>query len=85
MMLACNRLFCSPKRMKTTRQRQKEPREFIRRFMLLQRGITIRALAQRLNVSTAFASNLIAGKKRSQEKEMQICRMLRVRKEVLWS
>lgn len=53
--------------------------------MLLQRGITIRALAQRLNVSTAFASNLIAGKKRSQEKEMQICRMLRVRKEVLWS
>jgi plasmid maintenance system antidote protein VapI len=84
-MLANDRLIRNPIDMKARRQSRPEPRAFIRRFMLLQAGISISSLAKRLNISNAFASNLIAGKKRSQEKEAEICRMLRVRKEVMWS
>jgi transcriptional regulator with XRE-family HTH domain len=61
-----------------------DPRIFVRKFMLLQRGMSISDLARRLKVSVPFASMLIAGKKRCQEKESAICRILRVRREVLW-
>jgi transcriptional regulator with XRE-family HTH domain len=52
--------------------------------MLLQAGLSINDVATRLDVSPSFASQLIAGRKHSQEKEQVICRILRVRREVLW-
>jgi transcriptional regulator with XRE-family HTH domain len=61
-----------------------EGRAFIRRFMLLQSGISIKSLAERLHISQSFASQLISGTRRSQEKEAALCRMLHVKREVLW-
>lgn len=60
------------------------PQVFIRKFLLLKAGISINSLATRLNVSPQFCSQLIAGKKRSQEKENTICRILRTKRSVIW-
>lgn len=52
--------------------------------MLLQRGITITALANRLRCSPSFVSQVISGSKRSQEKEKAICKLLHVPRSALW-
>jgi plasmid maintenance system antidote protein VapI len=56
----------------------------LRKTLLLQRGISITGLAKRLKVSPSFASQLIAGKKRSQEKESAICTILHISRKQLW-
>ena len=70
--------------MKAKRNTNIYPLVFLRKFMLLKANLTITDIAGRLNVSQSFVSQLISGKKHSQAKEAAICRLLRVRREVLW-
>ena len=56
----------------------------LRKTLMLQAGITIKLLSERLHCSPQFCSQIISGGKRSQEKERAICGMLRVPRRVLW-
>jgi len=60
-------------------------RIMLRKTLLQQHSITITQLAARLNCSLPFASDLINGKKRSQEKERAICQLLHMDAATLWS
>lgn len=75
--------------MLTNSQNKKSPNKqeslvLLRKTLLLQRGISITNLSERLKVSPSFVSQLIAGKKRSQGKESAICTILHIPRKCLW-
>ena len=62
-----------------------EARKRMVKMIMIQRGISVNDMADMLGVTPGFVSLLVAGKRRSRKQEEKLCRVLGIKRDLLWN